>query len=674
MYFKKLKITNLGPFQGTTEFDLSVGAVGNKSASPVILFGGKNGAGKTNILESVRLCLYGKQSFGRRLSESDYRREVLNRIHRNNAATEAAVEVVFSYVRNGESLDISVHRAWKRPDSDKVSEVLTIRENGSLMNSVLPDHWQEFIDDLLPPTLAQLFFFDGERIQELASDDHSHAAQALSDAVRSLFGLSMVDRLAADLAIIERDLGESSTGERAKQISEIHNFLSAERADLKAVESKLHGLTDRIERERTAQLKLEEVIRSSGGSYARKREQLESAKAVASSKLEELSEILRKESTELMPFLLCKKLLRVLKEDLQSHALAESELLASKSISERSASIREAFSPKALAKVDKSLSQDQRTKLQSYMDGLLAQLTLAKKMSGDVRAIDLSRTDISRIETFVSGVFAVAAPLARRIAVDLEVITRQLTSAQEELDKAPSEEDLRPKFEELKVLSERLGTLSSEESSTLEIQRQHLSRIRDLDFRLEKLAKEAVRNSDLGVVFERSIAAREVVKKFGVQLTKRRLESLATEVLATYNHLARKEGMIDHISIDSATFNVLLYTKVSGVLPKDRLSAGERQILAISILWAMAKLSGRAMPMIVDTPLGRLDSDHRDRLVNRYFTQASHQVIVLSTDEEVDEKFYQGLEPFIARSYHLQYDVAKGATQAVPGYFWSHNG
>jgi DNA sulfur modification protein DndD len=86
-------------------------------------------------------------------------------------------------------------------------------------------------------------------------------------------------------------------------------------------------------------------------------------------------------------------------------------------------------------------------------------------------------------------------------------------------------------------------------------------------------------------------------------------------------------------------------------------------------LWALARTSGRALPMIIDTPLARLDSEHRSTIVERYFPDASHQVIVLSTDTEVDGRLLERLSPHISHSYRLEYDHDQRSTRAIPGYF-----
>lgn len=113
--------------------------------------------------------------------------------------------------------------------------------------------------------------------------------------------------------------------------------------------------------------------------------------------------------------------------------------------------------------------------------------------------------------------------------------------------------------------------------------------------------------------------------------------------------------------------------KSGAEVPKKRLSAGEKQIYAIAMLEALGKASGRNLPVIIDTPLGRLDTRHRQKLVDSYFASASHQVIILSTDTEIDLSFYGGLEKNISHGYHLIFDEAIGASRAEEGYFWKEN-
>ena len=115
-----------------------------------------------------------------------------------------------------------------------------------------------------------------------------------------------------------------------------------------------------------------------------------------------------------------------------------------------------------------------------------------------------------------------------------------------------------------------------------------------------------------------------------------------------------------------------MYDPKGQLLPKQRLSAGEKQLLAIAFLWGLARVSGRNLPIAIDTPLGRLDSSHRNNLVERYFPTASHQVILLSTDTEIGKPEVAKLteQEAISRSYLLKYHPDQGNTTLEEGYFW----
>src|SRR5690606_31124027 len=108
--------------------------------------------------------------------------------------------------------------------------------------------------------------------------------------------------------------------------------------------------------------------------------------------------------------------------------------------------------------------------------------------------------------------------------------------------------------------------------------------------------------------------------------------------------------------VDAQTFTVRLLDAEGRELQPNRLSAGERQIIAVATIWAILRASGRPLPLVIDTPLGRLDSLHRNALIDRFFSSASHQVVLLATDTEIDETSYQRLHPSVRRHYQITYD------------------
>src|SRR5262249_24500421 len=165
-----------------------------------------------------------------------------------------------------------------------------------------------------------------------------------------------------------------------------------------------------------------------------------------------------------------------------------------------------------------------------------------------------------------------------------------------------------------------------------------------------------------------------VMREFLARATERKIDRLSDLITESFRFLLRKQTMVERIHIDSSTFAITLENQAGHALAKERLSEGEKQIFAISVLWGLARASAHPLPAIIDTPMARLDAAHRRHLVERYFPNASHQVLILSTDTEVDRHYYQALEPHIARAYHLCYDEETRATHGEEGYFWSADG
>ena len=169
MILHRLTLRDFGLFSGENTFSLTP-RTKYRMRRPVILIGGKNGTGKTTILEAVRLCLYGARSLGDRVSRKEYHEYLASSIHHSQVTLlelkQASVALEFEHAHSGEKNYYHVERRWEVRKSTKepIRESLTIHKNNEPLSDFETDHWQDFLNELIPIGLSQLFFFDGEKI------------------------------------------------------------------------------------------------------------------------------------------------------------------------------------------------------------------------------------------------------------------------------------------------------------------------------------------------------------------------------------------------------------------------------------------------------------------------------------------------------------------------------
>ena len=224
----------------------------------------------------------------------------------------------------------------------------------------------------------------------------------------------------------------------------------------------------------------------------------------------------------------------------------------------------------------------------------------------------------------------------------------------------PDKDDLLSLLEERAAARSRVESaiagLAKAEGDYQVAQRRADTLAQQLDRVLEEKAQAVLGSEDSQRLVQHATQARDTLARFRSSLLERHAEHIQQVILESFLTIVRKQDLISGIRIDPATSDLNLLGKDGDLLLPERLSAGERQLMAVSILWGLARAAGRPLPAVIDTPLGRLDSTHRLRLVKDYFPRASHQVILLSTDEEIDETLFLALRPHIARSYVLCYD------------------
>jgi len=662
MILTQLTLIDFGSYCGKQTISLSP-----KKNRNVVLFGGKNGSGKSTLLEAIRLCFYGQSAYPTVGSRQRYEAYLLSKIHSNPAAliqpTFASITVEFQFGEADGLHTFSVKRSWERTASGRLSETFDVDRDGKQLEEVSSDHWQEFIRDLLPPGVSQLFFFDGEKIQQLAED--SSDQRTLSEAVKSLLGVDIIERLHADLSLYRSKINKpTSSVDREEKTATIEKeLLHLDQCIAEALPQRdiLRTLSDDL---RTKLGSLEEKIMSEGGSFAKNREKLSQQALLLKSQIDQCEEHLRELASGLLSFTLCRDLLARLKDQLSvEEAGARHEAVAKALISTRNELLKK-LSKKNLWNNDEH--RELRERVLRIVEG-----TMTLDASQPIVYIHHLSPETSRqLTAWIDAASTEVIRTVSSISSKLEDLYRAQQRTQLEISKVPAEEVIRPLMEDLNLLHQELGKASADLARREDLLAE-LEKKREEQKRLYvKVVKEQDDQNREKEKLQRATRIQDVLEDYKAKLIEKRVTQLQHHLTECYNLLSRKKDLVRRIEIDPKTFSVTLRDRRDKPLPKSQLSAGEKQIYAISVLWALAKTSGRPLPMIVDTPLARLDADHRLSLARHYFPMASHQTLILSTDTEIDQTYFAELRPHISRSYRLDFVSEEGGTFVRDGYFW----
>jgi DNA sulfur modification protein DndD len=668
MLLRKIALTNIGLFQGRHEFDL-MPQFSKTASRPITLIGGMNGAGKTTMLESLRLCLYGKESLGQKVPQRVYDQHLAKLIHRTKDRKlfepSASVELEFEHAHLGTTDVYRVNRSWNK-NGNGIVENLSVARNDKPLDDLVSEQWQAFLKDLIPPGLSSLFFFDGEKIQNLA--DEVQGSVELASSIKSLLGLDLAERLSTDLnTYIRKKASGKSDPKLDSKLKAIRKELVSYEKQVAIVEQDQAQIRSRRDHILSKIEKAEAKLTAEGGEFAQSRAELQAEENTLNLRQEELENDIRLLCAENLPFALAPKLC----SELLNQLSAEIDIILRKSIAKGLSSLNKTAT-KELKQLIQSAGIDTKSsqKVVTLVKEWLKDHTSEKTASKQPIIHELSERDTHSIEEILRDSITSLPDRVAKTAKALNATTERKAAVQSALSKMPSDEHIAPILKDLTELNQKLGMYIEQINSKENDHRALINKIADNQRVCDKLLGQKNLGSKSQTKVDLAKRAIKAMHSYKSQLTKRKIEQLNHAVLEKYSHLSRKDDAVKSISIDPDSFRVTLLDSQDHHLEMKELSAGEKQILAVSILWALASTSGRLLPVVIDTPLGRLDSSHRDNLIENYFPQASHQVIILSTDTEVDKSLYDKLAPHIANIYHLDYDKKAKRTESRSGYFW----
>ncbi|MCC3418693.1 MAG: DNA sulfur modification protein DndD [Microcoleus sp. PH2017_07_MST_O_A] len=665
MQFLELVLKNFGPYAGTQTINLRPEKDGNPC--PVILFGGMNGGGKTTLMDAIRLALYGGRaqcSTRGNLSYSDFINQCVNR--HTPPLEETRVELTFEQVQDDQLTQFKIVRYWKKPDIKDTLSILIYSEivKDWWSDKAITNTWDEYIETLLPVGISNLFLFDGEQVKELA--ELETPPEFVVGAIKSLLGLELAERLAVDLEILagrkrkeiagKKDLAALEKIEATfQEISNKKQFATEEQASLK----------NKLEKAQTNQQKASDKFIYQGGKIAGDRSQLDRQLNDYRNQADKTRLAMMELASNMLPLALISPLLTAAKTQAETEASQQQAKIAQNVIKQRSDRLLN-----YIAEI--SLNPQQLDKIQDFIRE--EDRELEQQAATDAPPwMNADNSNIQQLENLLGYQIKAEETLAAQQIAEITHIETEIDFTDRQLAAAASPEAYEKLEEEVRNAQKAVVIAAAALESAN-------SRIAELDKELAKTQKQlesysseyiTIRNSQHVIA---SIAkAQNTLKLFKEKLTLKKLNKLEIEITDCFRYLLHKSDLVHRVAIDTDTFSLSIYDPEGKPVPKHRLSAGEKQLLAIAFLWGLARVSGRQLPVAIDTPLGRLDSSHRNNLVERYFPSASHQVILLSTDTEIRQAEYDKLQELeaIAHSYLLNYDSTKRQTTVETGYFWA---
>lgn len=642
VYIDSLTIENFGPYYGehTLPFTGLEGRCG-------ILIGGKTGAGKTHLLRALYLAVVGESGIGdlKKLeSGSDATRFVFEHCLNRKAAAEGqdTFKLTVSLAQRDEkgagSRKIKIVRQIRhRPNSPPVWESYAVK-SGSSHHEEDEQVIQRVRDSFLPRHLARFFFFDAERSQSL------HLGQQdIVEGISRILGLWTYGELENDLrqliqSKIPKVFAGSGSSDAASRLAEVSGKIVADEGVLKAKNKELGGIAVELREVETELAEVEDKLKAFGAVDPKELEKSQERRSEIAGTKGGIETMVAEAWELALPVALLGTFRRQLHEDLVREEKRRDW--------DNSRSAVEPKIPQVKADVfedvpkEFSLEEDFQAFYSGRLEKALHRLfhPPPQGMSDAVFMAERNDTSAQVRAKLASGVVSLRG-LAEQ-CVNLE----RMESEVRELD-----QKLKQLTQDATALA-RGGELHGQRGTLIERQNQIKSRIADLQAEVERLegnlselkreeknfqelAKKAEKGQNIALLAARY---REVAGEVRARAADSLRRRISEHVGSLWVEITEREREFAGMEFDQhwGCFLVRKDGKRSS-WEDTNTSAGQRQVRLLAFYEALRRLAKLVPPLVVDTPLGRLDKEVKDAVLDKLYL-TGHQSVILSTNSEID--------------------------------------
>lgn len=658
MYFTKVELHNFGIYKGTHEMCLT-DQIGDRN---ITLVGGLNGRGKTTFHDSILIALYGKQAL-KYIQEKARSYDKMLIDHINKHATDDETYVAVSLCLD-DGTSLRVKRSWTA--KGKKADQQIIVEKDGVVDKYLGESWSYYIEEILPFGIARFFFFNNEKITQLADDT---SFEQIKSSIKSAIGVSSIEkaidhtdevirRKKKALAAFESSEENVGYQDVERQITDIDLRLAESTKQANALERRCETLAAAYEAK-------EKEFWSSGGDLSRNRDSIKAEMQKISSEVERVQEEIMQLTVDAStPLFMCRSLVTQSYENELSSQQTEAKLYSDRIIVDLHQKILERLAACGLN------PSDLRTVQNIVNEVLVGHIP---KSATEETVKNMSATSMMLYKRLITEVFQNITQRIDTLVNRVDAQESELMSLDAHLGAADEKTLAMQLYDALKSIEAEKNLADSEYKRQLEtiesLKRQRELLVSKRIQLIKAIAEREHANDDNARIVKYAAMSIEVLREFKVRLQREKVEKLSSTATRCFLELVEKDSLVSEIKIDPSTLDVTILDLDGNELLKSQLSAGEQQMFAVAIVWALALTSGYKAPVIIDTPMARLDSSHRANFVTKYLPAASSQVMVLSTDEEVYGRYLDLVRDNVVDYYTLLYREEEQCTSIVHGYF-----
>jgi len=635
----------------------------NKSKN-IILIGGMNGYGKTSILEALYLGLFGKDAVPHLaragLKNTAYRSFLENALHGNALKNNRDVMSVAIQINTGQYEGFRITRKWyfnKMGHYVEEDVVIYTVEMGIQKKPIPSERANEILEQyFIPAHLAPFFFFDGEEVKSLASQNR---VEQIKTGMEGLLGVVILRELRKRLQQFQIHKRQGVANIDVEKHRTLFDDLTKKEVDLEKLLDQKAATEKEIESLKTQRGELTNRILSlggGGGDIASLRDIIMQQRDTQQ-ELDECQQKLDQILSEKLPFhLISSDLFTSFREQLVRETNKLKWDTECSSLKPKKDILVDNFFGATEPALTPELSIEQKRQLTERLENAWARLFYPPPVdcAGAITHSYLSENGYSKVFELITATMVGADEIRNLIREKnrLSILLKDLISKQARIEGVDRDGTLA-----------NLNATMAGISGQIEQKQKELGGVERESIALDQMTK------DLRATYEREhekyvlanpvnslIGKAERVQKL-IQALIPRLYSLKTKHLAeamsrVFKELAHKSH-VDSIEINEDGSSKLL--SASGAEIKFDKSAGEDQLFATSLIAALAQVSGIKAPLVVDTPLGRLDSRHRNNILDFWVSDKNRQVILLSQDEEIGNALYQKIEKHVLKTYMLSH-------------------